>query len=638
MLETEFINNFHFLRPLWLIGFLPLIFLAWGKKGSRNSPMSWRDQCDEKFLPYLGVSEIEINSRSHKTWLIVLIVSLALLALAGPAWQKLPQPVFKKEQARVFVLDMSLTMMATDIVPSRLERAKLKLIDMLDQAKEGQSALVVYADVPYVVSPLTNDAQTISAMVPTLTTDLLPAQGNNTAGAIKRAIALLDQSNVSTGSIILIADGVSEDAADMAAEVVKHNYKLDILATATQNGAPISLGGSGFLKDKRGAIVIPKLDRSAMLAVARAGGGKFVQLRLDDTDTKELMRDTFVSDIRLSSEESKRQTDLWQEEGPWLVLILLPLVAFGFRKGGFLTFSILFMLIPPDPAMAFGWQDLWSNKDQQASSLMQNKDYTKAADLFEDKEWKAAANFRAGKYKEASENFSDENAEGLYNKANALAHMGKLDEAIASYEEALKKQPQFADAKFNLDLLKKLKDKQQQQQQQESNKNKDDQKNQNQQQNQDNQQSQSDQNQENQNGGEKQHNSQNNDSEKQSDKQQANENKSEDAKNGQQANKGNNDSEKNQSQNLSSKKPEDSDKQQNMQNVQQAQQDKQNATKQDNEHKKGQVGDKLYSEEYKEERQAMEQWLRRIPDDPGGLLRQKFLLQHRMQEAKRNAE
>ncbi|MDH5216870.1 MAG: VWA domain-containing protein, partial [Gammaproteobacteria bacterium] len=617
MLEN--LADLHFLRPWAFLGFivLALVLLFWRNK--TTSVSSWKHYCDEKFLSHLGVGENEVTTKRWHLWLAGIAVSLGLLALAGPVWEKLPQPVFKTEQARVYVLDLSRSMMATDISPNRLARAKHKLLDMLAMSREGQSALIVFAQEPYVVSPLTDDANTIAATIPSLDTDLVPVQGSDVAAALDKAIGLLTQSNFSKGDIFLIGDDAGEDPVEIAQKVKDAGFQLNVLAIGTEQGSPVKTHGGDLLKDNRGAIVIPKLDTAAMNQMARVAGGKYSQISVDDNDVNYLLSGSILGDVHIEDEKSQRQTDQWVEEGPWIILLLLPLVALGFRKGWLAGFVLLFVGLPPDQAYAMDLKDVWKSQDQQAYELMLQDKPKEAAPLFEDKEWQGVAHYRSGEFDKAAEALSQsESTDAQYNRANSLAQLGKLEDAIAAYDEALKDNPQHEDAKFNRDLLKDFLERQKDQQQDQQQNGEDGQEQQDQQDKEGNKKKDG------QKGENKDSDSQN--GEEKNQQQDAESQKGENQ--GQQdAGKGEEDSQQGEKSAAEKQKQAEEEEQQKMAS---SEKDPASDDKDKDENKAEGVQGQLAQQEYKEDKQAMEQWLRRIPDDPGGLLRQKFLMQHRL--------
>ncbi len=452
-------ENFHFLRPEWFYALLPLALLFWRLRHRHAQKGSWSQVCDAHLLPHLLVQP-ETNKRLQ--WLPLLLLALgwfiAIVALAGPAWEKQPQPVFQTSDSRIIVLDLSRSMDSEDIKPSRLTRAKHKVLDILKQSKEGKTGLIVFSNQAYVVSPLTQDAATIAAMIPALGSEIMPRQGSRPELALEKADQLLAHGGAVDGDIILITDGINDAAIDVAKSLQSKGRRISVLAVGTEQGAPIPTEGGGFLKDSQGAIVVPRLDRGALQNLANQGDGVYTELRADDRDITTLLAGSSQQQHLDKSEEMQQTTDTWREEGPWLVLLLLPLAALAFRRG-WLGCVILVVAANslPQPAMAMEWSDLWSRADQQAMQLLKQGKAAEAAEKFKDPAWQGQAYYQAGEYEKAAEIFAQQkSADGHYNYGNALAKLGRYPEAIAAYEQALAINKQHDDARFNLDLVKKL--------------------------------------------------------------------------------------------------------------------------------------------------------------------------------------
>ncbi|MGH8551013.1 MAG: vWA domain-containing protein, partial [Methylococcales bacterium] len=252
-------GEFHFLRPDWFWA-LPVLFLLavfWLRRSLSRG--SWAEVCDARLLPYILEHRSVGNSRVP--WLLFVLASLlSLIALAGPVWKRLPAPVYRNESALVIVLDLSRSMDAEDIRPSRLSRARFKISDILQQRKDGLTALVGYAHEAYTVAPLTDDSATISNQLPALETSIMPAQGSRTSPALERAVELLQQSGNPSGNILLITDGVDSKASDTAEELSRDGYRLSVLGIGSEAGAPIPMEGGGFIKDAGGNIVVSRLE------------------------------------------------------------------------------------------------------------------------------------------------------------------------------------------------------------------------------------------------------------------------------------------------------------------------------------------------------------------------------------------
>ncbi|MEN8261658.1 MAG: VWA domain-containing protein, partial [Pseudomonadota bacterium] len=175
--------EFHFLRPLWFLAILPLVLLLWFLWRRNRRAGQWATVCDARLLPHILIQR---NGR-RSPWPLTLFATggvLAVTALAGPAWEQLPTPVFRTESYLVIALDLSRSMDAADIKPSRLIRARYKLADILELRTEGQTALIVYAAVAFTVPPLTDDTATIASQLPALTTGLVPVQGSHAGRAL----------------------------------------------------------------------------------------------------------------------------------------------------------------------------------------------------------------------------------------------------------------------------------------------------------------------------------------------------------------------------------------------------------------------------------------------------------------------
>lgn len=618
-------HDFHFLRPGWFWTLLPLaLLLAWFAIGKiRNG--QWAKVVDPQLLEHVLTGE-QHRGRLRPLALLGLAGMLAITALAGPAWKKLPLPVFKDQSALMILLDLSRSMDSQDLKPSRLERARHKLTDILRQRRTGQTGLIVYAAQPYTVTPLTDDTETINAHVSSLSTDLMPAQGSRPDLAIRKAMELFDQAGVRHGKVLFITDGLDSGQVGKAVDdLTAAGHELRVLGVGSAGGAPVPVPGSGFLKDASGAIVIPKLDEAALRQVV-AGRGMYHGLTIDDSDINYLLAETPAAGLNLQTKETDLKTDTWRDEGPWLLLPVLLLAALAFRRG--LLVAGIFLLLPlSKPADAFEWNSLWLNRDQRGAQKLDEGDAEQAAGLFGDPEWRGVAQYRAGNYEAAVDSLNGiETADALYNKGNALAQLGRTDEAISAYEQALKLNPQHEDARYNRDQL--LKQQQNAQQQSDSQQNKDNRNNQDQQsdsqQNKDGRNNQDQQNAGQQQGGNGGEQPQESSGQQQSAQQQQNQA-------GQQANNASTENQPGgqQEQNAGQEHPKDEA----FENAGQPESDRKD------ESTPGQSqGFAESDEEPDPKQQATEQWLRRIPDDPSGLLRRKFLYQYRRQQQSQPGE
>ena len=586
----QLMSDFHFIRPLWLLGIIPATLCLLMINKLAHQAGNWSKVISPELLPFLMQSDAQGENRLTRSFMMGAAGCWLLfcLALAGPSWNQLPQPVHKEDAALVLMLDLSPSMLAEDVAPSRLIKARYKMIDILKARQQGFTGLVVYGGEAFTVSPLTEDGNTIVSLIPTLHPGLLPVYGSNTEDGIDAAMDLIKNAGYQQADILLLTDGVSRAAfGDISSQLKSRNIRLHILGVGTAEGAPIPMGNGGFVKDKNGSILLPKLDSSALRQLADLGGGKFVSMSNDDSDINHLLQ-AVASDFPTTTEVRDQTFDVWEDYGYWLILLLLPLLLASFRKGVVFVIILAPTLLNAPPTEASIWQGLWLTDDQQGYKALQQGDAEAAQGLFENPQWQASAAYKNQDYKTAVEQYSQgKSADDSYNLGNALARSGDLDGAIKAYDQALTIKPDMDDAIANRQLVEQLKQQQQNQDQSGDpqdqdgeSQDQDQQQGQSQQQSEDQQQSESEQQ---QNTGE----------ENQSAEQEQEE------------------------QNKSASDEEKSNEEQSEEDQSKEQQSEEEQSKQQSE------------EDSLKEQQQMElqQWLRRVPDDPGGLLKQKFRYQ-----------
>ena len=460
--------EFHFIRPYWLLAIIPCIVIVVLMLRNKLSQGNWSAVCDAELLPYL----LQEKAAGQSRWPLsagAIAAFLVIIALAGPTWQRVPSPVFRNESALVIALDLSRSMDAEDVKPSRLIRARYKIADILKQRKDGQTALLVYAGDAFTVTPLTDDTETIDSQLSALTTDIMPSEGSNTELVLEKAVELFKQAGLQKGQILLVTDNVNVDKTLPAVKALD-GYTLSVLGVGTTDGAPIALPEGGFLKDEQGTIVIPKVNAGDLAKLAQAGKGVYQTITANDADIQTLLSAVDKPVQQEGKENKNLLLDQWEDKGPWLLLLVLPLAALSFRKG-LLCFALLLLLPLPKNSYALEWQDLWQSKDQQAQQAYKSNQFEQAAKLFENPDWKAAAHYKAGEYDKSLENLkNNQTALGAYNQGNALAQSGQLEQAIKAYEKALTLNPDDQDAKYNKELVEKELEKQKQEQQQQDNK------------------------------------------------------------------------------------------------------------------------------------------------------------------------
>lgn len=574
----------------------------------------WNKSIDRSLLPHL----LDTKQGRRQAWpLLVLLLAwlLSSFSLAGPVWKKLPQPVQKKEDALVIIQDLSLSFYAQDLSPNRLTRTQHKLRDILDERKEGTTALVVYSGDAHIVAPLTDDSKTIAAMVPALSPGIMPSYGSNAVESVEIALRLLNDAGVGQGKILLLTDEVTKDDADWITKAMRNkNVVLSVLGVGTIDGGPIPKKDGGFLKDDDDNIIVPRLNSSILEDLAERNGGRYREITLDDTDINYLLKADPLLQPGNKFTSVDREFDQWEEMGPWLLLVILPLALLGFRRG-WIVMIVFTVILTGQKSQAMSWDDLWKRKDQQGAKALAENDPKRAAELFTSPQWKGIAEYQAGNYAEAADAFAQaESADDHYNRGNGLARSGKLEEAVEAYEQALQLDPEMEDARINQELVEKLLQQQEQLKQQ------------------------GDQNDdENQESGneEQSKDSKDNDHEDQP---------------GEQDQQGVGDDQQEMSEGQQSDQSDGQDEQRDAAGLEEKPEDMEGSDEQGKQQeglKKNEKPEDQLQETAPqlsdqsltgEEQQALEQWLRQIPDNPGGLLRRKFEYEYRKNRGQRQAD
>ena len=435
------IADLHFLRPWCWLAALPLPLMLWAMLRNQGGRAALSRLADASLLPYL----IRDGGKRAR-WALALAAAiwlLAVAALAGPAWQRQPSPLYANGSARVVALSLSSDMRAQDLKPDRMTRARYAVRDLLDQAGDARTALIGYAGDAFVVAPLTPDKATVLNLLQALGPDVMPEPGNNAARAIAQALDLLKQAHVQGGEIVLVTDDADASAKAAARAARAAGVRVDVLGIGTAQGAPVPQADGGFERDRSGSVRIARRDDNALRQVADAGGGRYAPLGSDGGGVAMIGAPAATQ----SAAAAKEHADLWRDGGAWLLIPLLPLAALAFRRGWVCVLALAFVL---PQARASDLDSLWLRADQRALHALQNGDYARAQELARDPQLRGAAAYRKGDYATAAKEFArGESAQAQYDLGNALANGGKYDEAIAAYDRALQRDPRFADARTN---------------------------------------------------------------------------------------------------------------------------------------------------------------------------------------------
>ncbi|MGB2708177.1 MAG: VWA domain-containing protein [Pseudoalteromonas nigrifaciens] len=615
--------DFEFIRPaiLWLL--IPaagLFFVALIKRKKASN--------EQLIAPHLA--QFIMSDASTKTnqplWLLALFCSLGIIFSAGPSFEEKQVPVFQSKNARVIVMDMSYSMYSTDILPNRLMQARFKALDMIDLFKEGDTALVAYAGSAYTISPLTNDATTLENLIPSLSPEIMPDKGSNVLAGLDIAKELLGQAGYLDGDIILITDGIDQQEQSEVSTFTKNTqYRLNIYGVGTAQGAPIKLPEGGFLKDHYGQIVVPTINTSQLKSLATNSGGKFASYQPSSADIAvfapsangELLKD------------EKQNHALWRiDAGIYGLLLLLPLSLYLFRRAALLSVFLVFSFLPQQNAYAVELPTVLKNTDQRALDAYNNKDYEQAITA-QSSQLKGAALYQQGNFEAAVNQFSDDkSATGFYNFGNALAKAGKLEEAINAYQQAQALHPNFTQAADNQALVEQLLNQQQEQQNQDGGESQDGQKSDEQNQQQNSDEAKQDQQQNDEQGEAQSDSEKNSDDKSDKDSEQAQEQADQQNKPDMQAEPQNE-----QSENQPAEQPNDNAEQQS--EPQAANEPAPDEQQQTAEQQAQAVQASELTNEEKEQAQQLNQLLRKVPDDPAILLRNKMQLEAQKRQYQR---
>ena len=462
--------DFHFLRPEWLWALIPAAAIGWMliRRRSAGATDGWLRHVDSHLLQHLAISGTDAKRSRLNPVIGAAMVATLILGLAGPAWEKNSVPSFEGGEPVVAVLSLAQSMNADDLTPTRLKRSVHKLRDVLERTKGDQRGLVIYSDAPFVAAPLTSDPKVIEQMLPELSTTLMPVLGNRLDLAIGEAQQMLERAGATRGQIIVMADDAGNDPATSiaSAKAAKQaGYTVSVLGAGTVEGATLQTADGRAIAARDGQTFMTRLSKDDLQNIATAGGGAFSMITPGGADLDHLLPATANSRVA-AGDQQDFQADSWVDMGYWLLFLPFLLIPFAFRRG--LVFGLALMIstaaLQPGAARAGAWDDLWATPDQQGRTAFETSQFGNAAALFDTPEWQATAAYRAGDFAGAAQGF----AEKGYNLGNALAKSGRFEDAIAAYDAALDTNPDDIDAQYNRDLVAELLKQQEQEEQQQT--------------------------------------------------------------------------------------------------------------------------------------------------------------------------
>lgn len=477
-------NQLHFSHPEWLWGLaaIPLVWLGYFLFFKPNHAMQHLDKfIDSHLLPYLLVNK-QAGKRSG--WKILFLWSVVwtclVLSVAGPRWSYREIEMLSKDQSLVILLDLSESMNAADIKPSRLVRAKQKIEDLINHSQGVNLGLVAFAADPHMITPITEDKETIRHLLPTLETDLVHVQGSRLSPALEMASVMLDAEPGTNKAVLVISDGDYEDGSAMAVarKLAARGIVIHAMGVGTTEGT-ILLDKNGSSLKKNGAPILSKLLKTKMEDISNAGNGSYFEGRYAGDDEKVILQTLETRAESIIAGKTKR---LWEEHFYLLIIPVLPIFLWWFRKG--VVLSVFFILLIPTSGYAGIKEDYFMNSEEVGECALNEGNYQKSAEAFQDPYRKGVALYKSGQFAEAEKMFKQSSreevaADAAYNRGNCLVQQKKYKEAIKAYEKVLKQWPEHEKAGENLALVKKMLEDQQQNKSKKDNSDKQDKKDKN---------------------------------------------------------------------------------------------------------------------------------------------------------------
>ncbi|HEV8551487.1 MAG TPA: VWA domain-containing protein [Polyangiaceae bacterium] len=429
---------FHFLRPelLWALVPFALYGLTLVLRGQTASP--WAKVVAPHLLRHLSDGS-RLQRAGGPEALLALLGTVAVLAAAGPTDRPQLDSGDPSKSPLVIVMDLSRSMGAKDVSPSRAERARLELRDLIRARAESPTALIVVAGSAHVLMPLTDDPSVLDPTLNALAPDLMPSDGKAYPQAAK-LIATLAHETASPLSALIVTDGIPPPGVE-AFEALHRDHRVGFIVLGT--------GGAG--DPARG---IAAADDSGLERFVGSVDGELVELSFAERDVTRILR---AIALGRAQGLDRRDARFWEDSGYWLVLPLALGVAYWFRRGFALAQHLAALALFSLSGCSGRAADVWVTPDQQGQWLFDHGRYAEAAERFQDPTWKGLAFYAGGKFDAAAAAFAAvDTKQGLYDLGNAYAQGGKLAAALHAYERALALAPTFREARHNADLMREL--------------------------------------------------------------------------------------------------------------------------------------------------------------------------------------
>ncbi|HEY6641906.1 VWA domain-containing protein [Povalibacter sp.] len=451
-------SSLHFLRPWWLLLIPAALAIAWLWRRRFDALAQWRQLIDARLLPHLLLHpKPRFGLRPVDS--VALALALGGIAIAGPTWEREPPPFGQDLAPLVIALDLADSMNAIDVQPSRLERAKQKIHDLLELRAGSRTGLIAYSGMAHLVLPPAEDTAVMDLYLPALQSELMPKQGRNAAAALDIAVSLLAKEQVATGTVLFITDGFDTAQIErFRAFMDDDTHQVLVLTVGTLEGGPLRSANGSIRTDADGRPMLASLDQAALEQLASTADVPIASSTLDSSDLEWVQR---RAQHHLQIVQERNGVMRWKESGYYLCFPIALFAALWFRRGWVVRWAAATILIcatlSPTSSYADGIIDWFATPDQQGRWYFERGDYRAAALHFQEPRWKGIALYRAADYANALMEFSRlDSADGFFLQGNAHARLKKYDAAVKSYDNALQARPEFPAAKHNRDLVAAL--------------------------------------------------------------------------------------------------------------------------------------------------------------------------------------
>lgn len=461
--------NFVKVQLLYLIWLMPLLFVL------IMLGMQRRRRILSRFSSHHGLRSIAPRVCERRRWiksgLLLAAVSMLVVALAGPRYGYRWQEIERKGVDIILALDCSRSMLAKDILPSRVDRAKREVYDLLTLLRGDRIGLVAFAGTAFLQCPLTIDYDAFYLFLNALAPDFLPVGGTDLAQAILTASDAFDKQAHTEKAIILITDGENTGSGDplAAAQIARQSgIKIFSIGMGLTAGVPVPDLKGGFQKDRSGKIVLTRLDEALLQQVAADTGGAYVRSVAGDMDLDVIYRQEIRGKMEAVELNSGRKK-IWQDRFQWpllaaAILLLVELLIPSARKLAVMAPLIIIFAFNP-PALAGPWQEgMQAYREENYAQALQHFLQAQIDDPQNPQILYNLGNayYRLGEFNVAREHFQRAQAteqkhlkqQALYNAGNASYRNGMLQDAVRHYTDALKIDPEDRLARENLSFVK----------------------------------------------------------------------------------------------------------------------------------------------------------------------------------------